>query len=537
MYSHIFSSCRRILEKQSWGRIQAALDKSTEIHQFPDQLASLKSKLGLPDFIGDLARIEWIRHQAKKAAPLPNALPEKLTVNAGLTLVPVAFKGLAELIINGNEKTVSLPEPSNSHVIIWPHPNTHEIKIKDAEDIDLLALKIIIEGIDPRQAAAAGGINVRAIHTALDRAAKQGLLVSPPSGIRRSIPDEAPAPENIGSFLSADIFTLQWHVTQACDLHCRHCYDRSDRSSMPFDMAVSILDDFFEFCRHMHVNGQVSFTGGNPLLYPRFTEIYREAVDRGFGVGILGNPGPPKQIEKLLEIEKPLFFQISLEGLAEYNDYIRGNGHFQRSLDFLDDLNAIGIYSMVMLTLTRDNLEQVLPLSRVLDGRTNHFTFNRLSTVGEGKQLLMPKTGRFRTFLTEYAAAAADNPLLGLKDNLFNICLREQGLDVFGGCTGYGCGAAFNFLALLPDGEVHACRKFPSPLGNISLNRLVDIYQSDLAKKYRAGSEACAGCVLNPVCRGCLAVTYSYGLNIFKDRDPFCFYSESSLNESDGPLI
>ena len=112
---------------------------------------------------------------------------------------------------------------------------------------------------------------------------------------------------------------------------------------------------------------------------------------------------------------------------------------------------------------------------------------------------------------------------LGLKDNLINIIRKEKDIALFGGCTGFGCGAAFNFISLLPDGEVHACRKFPSPIGNILQKCLIDIYWSDLAEKYRTGSDACRDCQLNAACRGCLAITYSHGLDIFKDRDPFCF--------------
>ena len=64
---------------------------------------------------------------------------------------------------------------------------------------------------------------------------------------------------------------------------------------------------------------------------------------------------------------------------------------------------------MVMLTLTRDNMDQVLPLGRLLTGRTDHFTFNRLSTVGEGKQLLMPEKKDFEAFLREFATAGFKN--------------------------------------------------------------------------------------------------------------------------------
>jgi selenobiotic family peptide radical SAM maturase len=175
------------------------------------------------------------------------------------------------------------------------------------------------------------------------------------------------------------------------------------------------------------------------------------------------------------------------------------------------------------MTLYRENMDQVLPLADLLRDRTDYFTFNRLSTMGEGARLLMVESEAFQAFLKEYEAATSDNSTLMLKDNLINIIRQEKAMDLFGGCTGYGCGAAFNFVALLPDGEVHACRKFPSFIGNIKQNRLTEIYHSDIAKKYRSGSKACRDCSLNIVCRGCLAVTYSCGLDVFRDKDPFCF--------------
>jgi selenobiotic family peptide radical SAM maturase len=523
IFKDIFSTCRRILGRKTWGRILAVLENNLRPELFADTLLSVKNEYNLPDFIDDLARVEWIRHQTQNEKSRPDIPLEKICVNPTLTLVPVAWKHLPDLLKTDARNDPRICEPGQTHVMVWRHPKTGELKIKDAEDVDLLPLKLAVEQIDPRKAADIGDTTAGAIHSAMDRAFARGILISPSSRVRRASltsfqPYKDPAP-----FLSADIFTLQWHITQACDLHCKHCYDRSDRSSMPYDMALSILDDFYDFCRDMHVKGQVSFTGGNPLLYPHFFDIYQAAADRGFAVAILGNPTPAEKIERLLQIVKPAFFQISLEGLEEYNDYIRGKGHFKRSLAFLDQLRDMDIYTMVMLTLTRDNLDQVLPLAELLSGRADHFTFNRLSTVGEGKQLLMPEKKDFEMFLRKYKAAADENPLLGLKDNLINIICMEKGIAPFGGCTGYGCGAAFNFVSLLPDGEVHACRKFPSPIGNIKNKRLIDIYQSDLAEKYRTASYACADCRLNLVCRGCLAITHSHGLDIFKDRDPFCF--------------
>jgi radical SAM protein with 4Fe4S-binding SPASM domain len=86
-------------------------------------------------------------------------------------------------------------------------------------------------------------------------------------------------------------------------------------------------------------------------------------------------------------------------------------------------------------------------------------------------------------------------------------------------------------MALLPDGEVHACRKFPSLVGNVLENGIYDIYHGRRARRYRAGSQACRDCGLNVVCRGCLAIAYSLGLDIFTDRDPFCFATRSITGE------
>jgi selenobiotic family peptide radical SAM maturase len=178
---------------------------------------------------------------------------------------------------------------------------------------------------------------------------------------------------------------------------------------------------------------------------------------------------------------------------------------------------------MVMLTLTSDNMDQVIPLAELLRDRADVFHFNRLSLSGEGANLRLPDREGYREFLQRYLEAARKNPVMGLKDNLINILRHEEGVEPFGGCTGYGCGAAFNFVSLLADGEVHACRKFPSPIGNIHDQGLAEIYDSDPAKRYRAGCGACTGCKIRAACGGCLASAHSHGLNVFEEKDPFCF--------------
>lgn len=469
-------------------------------------------------FLADLAAIEYARYILSMISVPDGATVRELVINPALELVSVRWHHLPAFL---DDQTI-IPEIGDEWVLVFKKPGTKVMQTITPSGHELLALKIVAEGMGSREAASLGGVTMGVIDDILAAAVQRGLLLAPGSLLVR--PDSFPRGKIVDPrFFSAPTFTLQWHVTQVCDLHCRHCYDRSDRKEMELSQGIRVLDDLYDFCKAHHVFTQVTFTGGNPLLYPHFNTLYQEAADRGFMTAILGNPMPRRRIEEILARQKPEFYQVSLEGLQAQNDSVRGEGHFERTLDFLDLLRELGIYSMVMLTLTRANMDEVLELAELLRNRVDLFTFNRLAMVGEGAALASVAPEDFPGFLREYRQAAARNPCMGLKDNLFNLLGHEQGLLHGGGCAGYGCGAGFNFVSLLPDGEVHACRKLPSLIGNMYQQHLGEIYHGLLAGQYRQGSAACQGCEIRPVCGGCPAVVYGYGRDIFRDVDPYCW--------------
>lgn len=319
------------------------------------------------------------------------------------------------------------------------------------------------------------------------------------------------------------LFTLQWHLTNACPYHCQHCYDRSNLNHLELAEALRVLLDFQGFCSRQQVKGHISLSGGDPLLYPSFWELYKAIADEWITVSILGNPISSDSVKRLTESQMPTYYQVSLEGLQDYNDRIRGAGHFDSVIKFLAVAKKYRMRTSVMLTLHNDNMNQVVPLGERLRGLTSRLSYNRLSQVGEGVYLSVPHRSAYEAFSHQYLVARRSNPILGLKDGLLNIPLKNENHRLFGGCTGFGCGAAFNFLAMLPNGEIHACRKFPSLLGHFEDRNFESIYFSPEAKKYRQGSLACRGCKLSKNCGGCMAVVHGQGGQVFLDRDPQCF--------------
>jgi len=522
----MYPVCRSLLGSTLWEFIHKEIGTNSQAENLPDFLSRIRGRFELPRYLPDLARLELALFRAGMAkVPLQ---VESLCLNPTVQLVQLAWKNLPCLLEQTQRGDVTLPKPADELLVVWKSPASRKIMLRTATTQDLLALKMVAEGISPGEAASAGNAQLNIVRDALDAATRDGILMGPDSKIQRDMLYRRTGDFRASNYFSASVFTLQWHITQDCDLHCKHCYDRSERKPLEPASARKVLEDLSHFCESKHVRGQVSFSGGNPLLYPHFMELYREASERGFALAILGNPVSRGQIDSLRRVEKPAYFQVSLEGLEEHNDRMRGAGHFRRTMKFLNILRDLKIYSMVMLTLTKENVSQVIPLGEYLRNQADLFTFNRLAMVGEGANLKLPSPGEYATFLKDYIAASETNPVMGLKDNLMNIIFHERGEELFGGCTGYGCGAAFNFISVLPDGEVHACRKFPSKVGNIFHNSLIEIYDSEAAHRYRQRSEDCILCPIQHVCGGCLAVTHGHGLDICKERDPYCFLSRDT---------
>jgi len=515
---------RGMLGEKRWRNIVSSkkeLQAAEDVDWLAAHLESLTEQGELPDYLAELARFEAELNKLGRNENIILDDDKEWKINPTLYIAPTKWN-IAEVLNRFAHGSAVVPQGCDEHfALAWFDPRTRRARIKSASQEDLFALKILADEIPFAEVSETAGKHPDSIHNTICRARNQGLVVGREPSIRRGKGFcAAETPKNLDLVHN---FVLQWHITNACDLHCKHCYDRSRRSPMTLEQGMDVLNNMGEFCRLKNCGGHICFSGGNPLMSPHFFDLYGEASDRGHGVSILGNPCTRNDLERICEIQPPSYYQVSLEGLPEHNDAIRGRGFFARVIEFLGLLRDFDVDSVVMLTLTRDNMDQVLPLAERLRGHTDEFAFNRLSPVGEGAALAMPPVEDYVLFLKDYQAAREENPILNLKDNLFNIVLHNQGLDLFDGCTGYGCGAAFNFLSVLPDGEVHACRKFPSPVGNVFDNSLLSIYDGEASQRYRARPEECRDCELSPSCGGCLVVADGSGLDPFKQKDPYCF--------------
>ena len=78
-------------------------------------------------------------------------------------------------------------------------------------------------------------------------------------------------------------------------------------------------------------------------------------------------------------------------------------------------------------------------------------------------------------------------------------------------------------MTILPNGDLYACRRLESKVGNILTDRLANVWTGPM-EQYRNYNEfqKCSKCELLPYCRGCPAVAYGATCS-FYGSDPQCW--------------
>lgn len=153
---------------------------------------------------------------------------------------------------------------------------------------------------------------------------------------------------------------LELQITNRCNLRCKHCYiEDCNNEELSIDDIVVILKEFEE------MQGlRVLITGGEPLLHTRFDKL--NEVLKAFSVRkVLLSNGLliDKKIINKLNFQE---IQISIDGLEESHDAIRGKGTFKKALDSIRLIMNSGIDVSVATVVHSKNLGDLDKLKDLL---------------------------------------------------------------------------------------------------------------------------------------------------------------------------
>jgi radical SAM/SPASM domain protein of ACGX system len=316
-------------------------------------------------------------------------------------------------------------------------------------------------------------------------------------------------------------------------------YQSEIENELSSDECLKIIDDFYHWIRAWGIQGRINFTGGDPLLKNGVFELIKYAHDKGITVGILGNPEPLNhEVVSRLRTSGVTSYQVSIDGMEKTHDKFRRKGSFKRTLEAIKLLNQGGIRSVVMSTVSKQNVEDLIPLiNLVAKEKVTVFDFARLVPIGKGVQfkeeLIKPEEYRnlLLDVLEEYRRLEKEGcqTFFGRKDHLWTLLYKELGLlpplsedkkTIFRGCA-----IGINLLVVVADGIVYPCRRLPLKIGKAPEQSLRDVFinSSELNEMRQLEKfKKCSKCDLFQYCRGCPAVAYGATGDYFAP-DPQCW--------------
>lgn len=334
-------------------------------------------------------------------------------------------------------------------------------------------------------------------------------------------------------------FAIQWHITDVCDQRCKHCYIFSEGHpclvTTPLEELKSTYKQIKDFCERIERTPYIYLTGGDPILHPNFWDLLEMFKADGIRFCIMGNPFhlTDENCRRMKELGC-VKYQLSLDGLEKTHDMFRKKGSFKITLEKIPVIKNAGMWCAVMSTVSKTNMNEIPALIDLTDELgVDVFAVGRYCPTSTEKaydpDIHIPPL-EYRAFLEKcwvrYKAHKNSKTTFQLKDHLWALFLYEKGLYKIPDCDCVtdGCNCGRNHITILPNGDIYACRRMESKVGNIKESDLYSVWTGAKMDEYRQYDKfaKCAKCELKNVCRGCPSVTYGYTGNMY-DADPQCW--------------
>lgn len=333
-----------------------------------------------------------------------------------------------------------------------------------------------------------------------------------------------------------DVFTLQWHITNNCQLRCKHCYiDFSKQESIGMDDFNKAIANYKNFLSYYWIQWKIYYTWWDPFLHPKFWDIIATTKKNWMDMALFWNFHflNKENIQRLYD-NAIRFYQLSMEWLKEIHDDIRWKWTFDWVVEAIEHLEEQWIYTLVNMTLSKMNVDQLLPLIEFLAYHTNlsRFDFVRIVPLWKASKDMMLTDKELKSIfldvlkLEKQIKKDGKKLIIGKKDHLWKLLYYQSDkLNIDLKDTSLGCWMVYRHLTVVENWDIYICRKLPIKIWNIISDDLVGIYENNeiVTKILHVDAvEWCHWCTLEYVCRWCPAVTYWLHKNL-TEKDPQCW--------------
>jgi radical SAM protein with 4Fe4S-binding SPASM domain len=329
-----------------------------------------------------------------------------------------------------------------------------------------------------------------------------------------------------------NLLEIHFELTYGCDYGCIHCFCRGqhERSRQLSTAKLKKILDRLARAGCLWL----TFSGGDPLVRPDFSEIYRYAKAKGFIITVMTNGFRMGcRLIRLFKEYKPYSIEVTFNGMdaQTYEAITAKAGSFGRAQENIVNAAKAGLPLIIKSNAMRLNWRQI---SRIKDW---------------AESLLGKKDSLYRYLYDPfiYPRLNGDRSPLGLRLSPEEIQkLRYQDPDIardyqrYLRCDFprykkksskmYLCNSWKAKGIITPFGELKFClysHKFSRPITRGSISKAFQAMAKEIDVARFEQSSACQGCSLRPICNYCPAQAE---LEMGDESTPSPFYCALTKN-------
>lgn len=301
---------------------------------------------------------------------------------------------------------------------------------------------------------------------------------------------------------------VEWELTNACNLRCRHCYVRAEtrlQKELTTQEALNLIDELDQIGV-----SDITLSGGEPFLREDIWQIIQEIRTREipFILYTNGTLLNKQKIRKLVEMEVNAI-SISLNGArAVTHNFVDDAPTFKKVLQIIQMLKNENIQVQVLYTLMKINANEVDALFLLCEKiGVNAVCFYPFYPTGRGSEhlrYLEPDARIISDILTKIVKKKDESSVKGYVGG----CLRRYFSLAMGNLSIKGAPCAKLTAIITADGHLRPCNFLPfRTKDGIRKKKITDLWKDPVFEKIRDWNKRvkvdCSNCERLPICFGC----------------------------------
>jgi Fe-coproporphyrin III synthase len=276
-------------------------------------------------------------------------------------------------------------------------------------------------------------------------------------------------------------------VTYRCNAHCAMCHTWQFPTKPAEEFAPDLLRKL------PNDLGRVNITGGEPLIRRDLPEIVDILAPKARRLEISTNGYFTERLAEIGRRHPELTVRISMEGLQQTNDHIRGiHDGFDHAVRSYHALREVGVRDLgFAVVIQDDNAHDLLNLYEFISGLDAEFA----QAVPHNSYYFHTNDNHIQDVEKVQAAIRQliEAFLRSRKPKEWFRAYLNRGLvDYVGGTERrLECTAGTDIIFLDPHGEVYPCNGWDLSMGNLHKQSFEQIWDSERAKQVRAAVTGC----------------------------------------------